>query len=246
MGAMWTNADRAFRALRLRRGWTQERLGAHARVSREMVSRVERGALRGMTVTSIERIAEALGASLSLTIRWQGEQLDRLIDSAHASLQQMTAAMLLSLGWLVQVEVSFNEFGERGRIDLLAYHPRLRILLVIEVKSAVGNVQETLGILDVKLRLARRIAHRLGWTDVATVVPALVIGDSRPARRVVAEHDALFGRFAVRGRAALAWLRTASEPAPLGLLWFADVQDSHGVTNVRGKRARNRSRSHEP
>jgi hypothetical protein len=34
-------------------------------------------------------------------------------------------------GWVVRVEVTFNRFGDRGRIDLLAWNPRLAILLVV-------------------------------------------------------------------------------------------------------------------
>ena len=244
IAVMWTNVDRAIRALRLRKGWSQEALGAQAGVSREMISRAERGGVAGMTLQSIDRIAAALGASVLVMVRWQGEQLDRLMDAAHAALQETVAALLASLGWEVRVEVSFNQYGDRGRIDLVAYHPDLRILLVIEIKSALGDIQETLGRLDIKVRLARRIARDLGWTDVAAVIPALVIGDSRLARRTVGAHVALFARYAVRGRTALAWLRRPAPPMPTGLLWFANRPDSHGVTTRRPSRAPKRRDSH--
>lgn len=240
---MWTNADRAIRALRLNKGWTQESLGARVGVSREMVSRAERGLLRAMTLRSIDRIAEALGASVQVTIRWHGEQLDRLIDAAHAALSQATAALLTSVGWQVRVETSFNHFGDRGRVDILAYHPGLETLMVIEVKSAIGDLQETLGRLDVKCRLARKVASGVGWTAISTVIPALVIGDSRRARRVVADHDALFARFSVRGRSAIAWVRHPAPPTPAGLLWFVKPPDSHPATIARGRRAPKRSAS---
>jgi transcriptional regulator with XRE-family HTH domain len=201
-------------------------LGTRARVSRELVSRTERGVLKGVTVGSLERVAQALGASLSLTVRWNGEQLDRLIDARHAAIQEATASLLVSLGWETQPEVSFNRFGDRGRIDLVAYHRELRVLLVVEIKSAIGDLQDTLGRLDVKVRVARHVAAELGWPDVVAVVPALVIGDSRRSRRVVAEHAALFVRFSTRGRAAVAWTRKPALPEPSGLLWFAERADS--------------------
>src|SRR5574338_915677 len=174
---MWTNGGRAIRALRHRRGWTQEMLGTRARVSRELVSRPERGVLKGVTVGSLERVAQALGASLSLTVRWNGEQLDRLIDARHAAIQEATASLLASLGWEVRPEVSFNHFGARGRIDLLAYNRPLRLLLVVEVKSGIGDLQDTLGRLDVKMRVARHVSRDLGWQDALTSVPAMVIGE---------------------------------------------------------------------
>lgn len=209
------------------------------------MSRAERGALRGMTVGSIERLAAALGASVSLTLRWNGEQLDRLIDARHAAIQDATASLMGSHGWQVRVEVSFNQFGDRGRVDVLGYHPDLRALLVVEVKSGIGDLQETLGRLDVKGRLARNVARELGWPDVVTVVPALVIGDSRRSRRIVAEHAALFGRFTTRGRAALAWVRRPMLPGPPGLLWFAERADPLKVVTPGERRPRNRTDSRQ-
>jgi len=240
---MNTNIPRSVRFLRLRKGWPQRMLGAVAGVSREMISRMERGELSGMTLGSIEQIARALGASVSLQIRWHGEQLDRLMDAAHAAIQQSVAELLNGLGWIVRVEVSFNHYGDRGRVDIVAFHPALRILLVIEIKSALGDLQETLGRLDVKVRLGRQVARDLGWNDVAAVIPVLVIGDSRVARRTVAAHAALFAPFSLRGRLALAWLRRPTS-TPTGLLWFANRPDSHLATTPRAQRASRRPDSY--
>ncbi len=200
--------------------------------------------MRGMTLNSIDRIAGALGASVHVQLRWQGEQLDRLMDAAHAAIQQAIAEQLTSFGWLVRVEVSFNHFGDRGRVDILAYHSIIRVLLVLEIKSAVGDLQDTLGRLDVKVRLGRQLAHDLGWTDVQRVIPGLVIGNSRLARRIVAGHAALFERYNLRGREAVAWLRRPMGPSATGLLWFVTGPDSHGATNRRGQRAPRRPDSH--
>ncbi len=242
---MFTNIERAVRFLRLRKGWAQETLGDRAEVSREMVSRIERGDMRGMTLGSIDRIARALGASIHLQLRWHGEQLDRLIDAAHAAIQQSVADLLSSTGWLVRVEVSFNHYDDRGRADIVALHPITRILLIVEIKSALGDLQETLGRLDVKVRLGRTLAHDLAWSDVRAVIPALVIGDSRLVRRTIAGHANLFERYDMRGRSALAWLRRPNG-APRGLLWFAKRPDSHQPTVRRGQRAPKRPSSHGP
>ena len=100
--------------------------------SRAAVSRIERGGLRGVPVGVIERLADALGASIELTVRWQGEQMDRLVDAGHARLQEQAAVLLASNGWLVRSEVSFNHYGDRGRVDVLAFHPSARTLIVVE------------------------------------------------------------------------------------------------------------------
>lgn len=240
---MHTNVPRAVRFLRIRRSWPQGVLGSRAGVSRELVSRLERGDVAGMTLGSIDRMATALGASVHLQLRWQGEHLDRLMDAAHAAIQQAVAELLTSMGWTVRVEVSFNHYGDRGRVDVLALHPALRILLIVEVKSGLGDLQDTLGRLDVKVRLGPVIARGLGWNNVAAVMPALVIGDSRLARRTVSDHEALFALLALRGRAALAWLRLPTRPMPSGLLWFLNRPDSRQATIRRGQRAFKRPES---
>lgn len=192
-----------------------------AGISRAAVSRLERGLISPMTVRALDAVARALGASLSMQVEWHGERLDRLMDAAHAELQELVAALLTAAGWVVHVEVSFNRYGDRGRIDLLAIHPTLRIAVVVEIKSGIGDVQDTLGRLDVKVRVARPVARELGLGELVAVVPVLVIGDSRAARTVVATHGSLFGRFDVRGRAARAWIRQPGGVIPGGLLWFA-------------------------
>jgi transcriptional regulator with XRE-family HTH domain len=233
-----SNVPRVLRHLRRRRRWRQADLARMSGSSRATVSRNERGGLRRVPVGLIERLADALDASLDFTLRWQGEQLDRLIDAGHALLQEHTAALLASNGWVVRSEVSFNHFGDRGRVDVLAFQPSTRTLLVVEVKTAIGDLQETLGRIDIKGRLGTTLTQSTGWDVPQAVVPALVLADRRGARRTVAQHQALFTRYALRGRAALAWIRHPRAPAPAGLLWFVSLPDSHGATVTRGRRVR--------
>jgi transcriptional regulator with XRE-family HTH domain len=241
---MRSNLPRAVRLLRLDRGWRQRDLGDRIGVSRELVSRIERGDISAVPLRSIERIAEALGGTLDLRLHWRGEQLDRLLDAKHASLQDALARAVASGGWTAKVEFSFNHFGDRGRVDVLAFHEALRFLLVAEVKSAVGDLQETIGRLHVKSRLGGHLAREAGWGRPDAVVPALVIGDSRAARRVVARHPAMFAAFPLRGRQAVAWVQQPTAGAPSGLLWFATRPDSHRETVTHRVRAGNRPDSH--
>lgn len=199
---------------------------------------MERGHLRGMSVGTIEKIIAALDAVVDVTARWQGAELDRTMDAAHATLQEQVGAELRAAGWSVRVEVSFNQYGDRGRIDLLAHHPVARTVVVVEVKSALGDIQDALGRLDVKVRLGRAIARDAGWTDVGAIVAMLAVADTRSVRRVIARHRTLFERFGVRGRQARAWLRRPTAPAPAGLLWYVNAPDSRQVTVTRANRVR--------
>jgi hypothetical protein len=124
---------------------------------------MERGQLGGQSLRTVAHIVEALDATAELVVRWQGEELDRLVDGAHAALVQATVARLQSGGWVTRVEVSFNHFGDRGRADVLAFDPQNRILAVVEVKSALGDLQDTSGRLDVKVRLGPMLASSVGW-----------------------------------------------------------------------------------
>lgn len=219
---MRTNVARALRALRRLRGWRQVDLGRRAGVSRDVVLRAENDRLRGITIGSLDRIAAALEAYLVIEIRWRGAELDRLIDAVHARLAAAAARRLERAGWVVHVEVSFNHFGDRGRCDLVAWHARTRTLLIVEIKSRLGDLQETLGRLDVKLRLGTIIARELGLDRPARIVGAIVLAENGANRRVVRGHDVLFRRYALRGRQAFSWLRRPdpADRAVSGLLWF--------------------------
>jgi transcriptional regulator with XRE-family HTH domain len=233
-----SNLPRAVRALRHRRRWRQVDLAARSGVSRQVVSRIERGQLGSQSIRTVARVVGALDATAELVVRWHGEELDRLIDATHAAVVQMTVELLQSAGWATRVEVSFNHFGDRGRVDVLGFQTDRRILLVAEAKSALGDLQETNGRLDVKVRLGPMLASSVGWARPEVVVRALVIADTRTARRVVERHTGIFDTYSLRGRRALAWVREPTSPAPGGLLWFVHLPDSRGAGIARSARVR--------
>src|SRR5205814_7728531 len=146
------------RALRRRRRWRQVDLAAAAGISQSAISLMERGHLDGVTVHALRSVLGALEARIELDVRWRGGALDRVVDSRHATLVNLVVAILHLFGWETAVEVSFSHFGDRASIDILAWHAAFQTLLVIEVKSELTSVEETLRRLDVKTRLARQIA----------------------------------------------------------------------------------------
>jgi transcriptional regulator with XRE-family HTH domain len=182
---------RGIRALRRRRGWRQVDLGRSAGVSQSLIARLERGAADGMTVRSLERIASAVGARLSVRLDFNGEALDRLLDADHASVVEQVMARLRGEGWTCATEVTFSIDGERGSVDVMALWPDLALVLVIEVKTVVPDLQATLATLDRKARLGPRIARQLGWNVTATG-RLLVFADERTSRRRVATHAETF------------------------------------------------------
>jgi transcriptional regulator with XRE-family HTH domain len=116
------------RALRQRKGWRQQDVGDRAGVSDTLVARIERGAFASIPLGKIRRVAETLGARFDTILRWQGADLGRLLDSRHAAMHESMARFLGSLdGWQFEPEVSFSIYGERGIIDILAWHPGRRM-----------------------------------------------------------------------------------------------------------------------
>jgi transcriptional regulator with XRE-family HTH domain len=233
----WVRLGRVGRAIRLRSGLTQADVGSRARVSRSAVSLFERGRWEGLTFRIVEAIVAALGARMDERLSWNGPELDRLMDANHAALSASVKQRLERWGWLVRVEVSFSHYGERGRIDLLAWHPPAEALLVIEIKTDLIDVQALLGSMDVRARLAPRLAEQVGWR-IAHVVPAIVFLEDRTTRRRLYELSGLFDRYSLRGREAISWVRRPASPAersPSGLLWFFSVPNAR-VARISGQR----------
>ena len=189
----------------------------------QRVSRLEAD-VRRTPLGLLDTWANELGAYLAVELRVSGDR--PLTDANHAALQNRLAARLRRDGWLVVTEASFNHYGDRGRVDLLAFHSALQILLVIEIKTRIHDVQDMLGRLDVKRRIAPMLAKDRGW-DVVAIVPAFVVREHRTARRRVAEHAALFTSFGLRARAGRAWLRRPRLPPPKGILLFEEIQSAN-------------------
>lgn len=210
---------RSLRALRLRSGWRQVDLGRRVGIGQPAVSAVERGDLGAVSTHTLGRLFAVLGADVVVAVRWRGGELDRLLDRAHAALVEWVARLLTRHGWEVHVEVSFARYGERGSIDVLGWHPPTRTLLIVEVKSEIAAVEETLRRHDVKVRLGPQIAfERLGERP-AHVARLLVVPGTTTTRRRLAEHATTFDRtYPARGAEVRRWLAHPSGPMAGALL----------------------------
>ena len=182
----------AFRAVRIRRGWRQEDVAAKAGVSRTTYARAEAGQVDMITLGTLRRIAAVLEIRIDLTPRWRGEELDRLVNARHSAMHEHVAAAVAAIpGWVSFPEVSFAIFGDRGVVDILAWHAASRTAIVIELKTAITDAQAVLGAFDRKRRLALQIARERGL-DPVTVGCWLAVADSPTNRRRVNLHHSLF------------------------------------------------------
>jgi transcriptional regulator with XRE-family HTH domain len=181
----------ALREARVKRRLRQCDLAAQAGVSATLVSRMEHGELDLFSLRALRRVSAKLGVSLEMLPKSSSGDLDRMISARHAALGELVAAWISHQpGWNVVGEVSFSIYGERGWVDLLAWHEATGSLVVIELKTAIIDVDELIGTLDRKRRLSTRIAAERGWS-ARSVSTWLVVAHSRTNRRRVADHRTL-------------------------------------------------------
>lgn len=140
------------------------------------------------------------------------------MSGRHAAMEERITAMLVAAGWVVRPEASFNSFGERGVVDLIAWHPGRRALLLVEIKTELVDPSGLLMVTDRRRRLAGVIARDSGWHPLI-VAQWVVLADGRTNQRRVAEHRALLrAAFPNDGRSIPGWLR---EPvSSINALWF--------------------------
>lgn len=199
----------AFRAVRRHLGLRQSDVARRAGISQQRVSDLERGHVGRMSIEDAERLYGVLGARLTLMVSWRGAHLDRLLDEDHAAICRSFAEALRQFGWSVLAEATFSIYGERGSIDLLAWHPATRTLLVVEVKTELVSAEETLRRHDAKMRLASQIGRDRFGVAPASIGGLLVVADTMTNRRRVSRLNSLLdAAYPQRGADVRTWLRT--------------------------------------
>ena len=210
------------RALRRHRGWRQADLAAASNVAQTTISAIERGHTDSVSLARMRRVLGALDGRVDFEVRWRGGNLDRTLDERHARLVAVLVERLRLAGWVSEVEVTYSIYGERGSIDVLAFHAGTGSLLVIEVKTELTSIEETLRRHDEKVRLGPRIAwERYGWT-VASTSRLLVLAEHRTSRERVRSHAAILDAVLPAENVAIRrWLA-----APAGTIcgrWFLPI-----------------------
>jgi hypothetical protein len=138
--------------------------------------------------------------------------------------------------------VSFNVYGERGIIDLLARHRARRALLVIELKTELVDPNELLGSMD------RRLASPAGSPRIAADrhrdgQRLAVIAESRMNRRHAgAVRSLLRAAFPEDGRAVRRWLRDPDR-RQLAMFFLSDSAQGSAVLHLAPRKRVRRTAS---
>jgi transcriptional regulator with XRE-family HTH domain len=221
-------AGRFVAAIRVQLGLRQDDVGTRAGVDQKVISLIETGQMDRVSVRRFRRVCAALGIDSSIELRWRGGQADRLIDAGHAAIVEAVMNLLAEAGWDTTPEFSFNVFGDRGSVDILAWHSRSRTLLIVEVKTRLTDLQAMLLSLCRKVRVVpSEAASRSGWhrTGLGTIV---VVAATHGNRTVLREHRATFEAVLPATTAEVKrWLRTPT--GDLAGVWFVPL--------TRGSRA---------
>ncbi|MGQ0607564.1 MAG: helix-turn-helix domain-containing protein [Chloroflexota bacterium] len=181
---------RLLRMRRMRHGWRLEDVAGRCRLSIATIARGENGAFASVGVVRRH------GAALDLRIEWtavgRGADVTRTLDDEHAAIVETVARWLRRFGIEVVAEASFSIYGERGRVDLLGLDGATRTLYLVEVKTELSDLQDLLGAVDIRERLAPRIAEDRGWRFDRRC-SLLVLAATSHNREIVRAHTSLFG-----------------------------------------------------
>lgn len=130
------------------------------------------------------------------------------MNAGHASLHEDVAGFLDGLvGWKHLPEVSFSIYGERGVIDILAFHPESGCLLIIELKTEIVDLEDLLATMHRRVRLAKTIAREHGWAPRFVGCWVIVAESDTNRRRLRAHRATLRSAFPADGHFMRAWLR---------------------------------------
>lgn len=196
-----------------------------------MVSEIERALVPDLPIATATRLLGALDVRIEMRLLAPMSAAPPVRDRAHARCVGYVARRLDEAGWLVATEVEVGDARWRGFIDVLAFHPVQRVLLVIEVKvdvDDIGAVDRQLGVYE---RFAWTAAHDLGWRPRALTGALLLLATDANDRRLM-EHRTYFDRrFPVRASTLRSLLADPHRPPERG-------QRSLAMIDPRTRRSR--------
>lgn len=189
---------RACRVVRGRLGLTLEAVASAAGITASYLARIEQGRANP-TFDTVDRVSEALGLQLYLDIRppvFLGSP--PLHDLVHARCSAYVDRRLRAEGWSTAREIPLVDGRYRGWIDLLAYDPTTRSLVIIEIKTRVddiGALERQLGWYE---RSAPDLARERGWSVQASRSVLLLLASEEVERALHANRDVLGLAFPLR------------------------------------------------
>jgi hypothetical protein len=161
-------------------------------------------------------------------------------DVVHAACEGYSARRLRALSWDPRLEVEVGTGRWRGWIDLLAYRPTDRALILGEIKSDVddvGRMERTVGWYE---REAFGAATRLGWRPRIQRTVLLVLASDRNDERLMRNAGALAETFHGSASHLAPWLAEVGPDPPERSIALIDPRSRRHVwvrpTRSQGRR----------
>jgi transcriptional regulator with XRE-family HTH domain len=183
-------------------GLSQRDLALAVGLSNGYLAAVEAG-LANPTLDVVERIGDALGLELRIVGSPPVLIGPSQREIVHARCSGYVDRRLRSGGWLTRREVEVVHGRSHGWIDLLAFDPRTRRLVVVEIKTRLddmGAIERQVGWYR---RMAPMIARREGWAVRETTAWLLLLASDEMDAAIASNRDVLRYAFPARGPALL-------------------------------------------
>jgi DNA-binding XRE family transcriptional regulator len=172
---------------------TQQELADAVGISRSHIAGIETGRV-DPSLDLAWSIADRLGLDLQLFGRPPLAAEPRRGDLVHARCSAYVDRRFRGLGWSIARELEVFAGRSHGWIDLLAFDPRSRTLVIVEIKTRlddIGGVERQIAWYE---RDALRLARSLGWLPERRLAWLLVLASDEVERQISLHRD-LLGRF---------------------------------------------------
>ena len=208
VGQIYRDARRAL-------GYSQREMERRTGVAQTAQSRFERGLPSSIGIAEMERLAAGLGGRIRFTFHAPFME-DRLAqrDRVHARCIGYVATRLRATGWMVETEVEIRGSFGPGWIDVLAFHPTTRELLVIEIKTEVhhlGRTQRTLAWYESQAPAAARARE---WQPQRIRGALLFLATAAVDRGLESNRDLLAHAFPLRASGLQSFIEDPGSAQP--------------------------------
>jgi transcriptional regulator with XRE-family HTH domain len=213
------HAGSVVRQARLRRRWTQARLGEAVGIGQSTISRLERGLGGGLTLDLWQRVAIALGMPLRLV--FQRDPQAETADAAHLAMQELVLRLARAAGYDGRFELGTKPADPWRSIDVGLRDDRRRRLIVTECWNTFGDLGAAARTSARKAAEAEDLAAARWGTQAYRVGLVWVIRATAANRALIARYPEVFAsRFRGSSAAWVATLTTGAEPpTEPGLVW---------------------------
>jgi transcriptional regulator with XRE-family HTH domain len=179
---------------------TQQELANAASVSRSHIAGIETGRV-DPSLDLVWAIADRLGLELQFIGRPPRVVEARRGDLVHARCSGFIDRRMQRAGWETIREVEVAGGRSHGWIDLLAFEPRSKTLIIIEVKTRlddIGAVERQLGWYE---REVLDIVRSLGWRPRRTITWLILLASDEVETQVSIHRELLRTSFPARAPA---------------------------------------------